>query len=149
MGVTLRIPLLTGGLVAAQVREAEASARADDYAVLAEARETIRSVDTAWAALEAAERRERASRTGLAAAQLALDGVRAEYEFGLRSTIDILLAEQSYRSAQLALARARSDVLIAQAALLRATGNLDRRAYLGDARPFADSGNTNGPSVGG
>ncbi|MEL7686090.1 TolC family outer membrane protein [Citromicrobium bathyomarinum] len=152
VGVTLRIPLLTGGLVAAQVREAEASARADDYAVLAEARETIRSVDTAWAALEAAERREQASRTGLAAAQLALDGVRAEYEFGLRSTIDILLAEQSYRSAQLALARARSDVLIAQAALLRATGNLDRRAYLGDSRPFADardSVNTSDPSVGG
>ncbi|GAB5350026.1 TolC family outer membrane protein [Alteriqipengyuania sp. 357] len=130
MGLTLRIPLFTGGLVASQVREAEAIRRADEYAVLAEARETMRSVETAWAALEAAGRREQASVDGLAAAQLALDGVRAEYEFGLRSTIDILLAEQSYRSAQLALARARSDVLIAQAALLRASGRLDRGAYL-------------------
>ena len=129
VGLTLRIPLLTGGLVASQVREAEATSRADRYAVEAAARETMRAVDTAWAALQAAGRREQASVDGLRAAQLALDGVRAEYEFGLRSTIDILLAEQSYRSAQLALARARSDLLIAQAALLRATGQLDRNAY--------------------
>ena len=33
VGVTLRIPLLTGGLVASRVREAEATARADRYAV--------------------------------------------------------------------------------------------------------------------
>ncbi|MBY8337675.1 TolC family outer membrane protein [Alteriqipengyuania sp. NZ-12B] len=131
VGVTLRIPLLTGGLVASRVREAEATARADRYAVRAELRETMRAVETAWATLQAAGQREEASRDGLAAAQIALDGVRAEYEFGLRSTIDILLAEQSYRSAQLALARARSDVLMAQAALLRATGHLDRAAFLG------------------
>ncbi|MEC8179314.1 MAG: TolC family protein, partial [Pseudomonadota bacterium] len=130
VGVTLRIPLLTGGLVASRVREAEATARADRYAVQAELRETMRSVETAWATLQAAKQRETASRDGLEAAQIALDGVRAEYEFGLRSTIDILLAEQSYRSAQLALARARSDVLMAQAALLRATGHLDRAAFL-------------------
>ena len=129
LGVTLRIPLLTGGLVSSQIREAEATLRADRYAVLAEERETIRFVDSSWAELNAAARREQASREGLQAAQLALDGVRAEYEYGLRSTLDILLAEQSYRSAQLALARAHSDVLIAQAALLRATGRLDGRAY--------------------
>jgi outer membrane protein len=132
VGLTLRIPLLTGGLVASQVRQAEATSRADRHAVLAEARETMRAVATAWAALQAAGRREKASREGLAAAQIALDGVRAEYEFGLRSTIDILLAEQSYREAQLGLARARSDVLIAQAMMLRATGHLDHWAYLGE-----------------
>lgn len=76
-------------------------------------REMMRSVETAWVALQAAGLREEASRDGLAAARIALDGVRAEYEFGLRSTIDILLAEQSYRAAQLALGRARSDVLMA------------------------------------
>lgn len=132
VGLTLRVPLLNGGLVASRVREAEATMRADRYAVQAELRETIRSVETAWADLQAAGRRETASRDGLAAAQIALDGVRAEYEFGLRSTIDLLLAEQSYRAAQLALARSRSDVLMAQAALLRATGHLDRAAFLDD-----------------
>ena len=131
VGVSVRIPLLTGGLAASRVREAKATTRANRYAVQSELRETMRSVETAWATLQAAGQREAASRDGLAAAQIALDGVRAEYEFGLRSTIDILLAEQSYRAAQLALARARSDVLMAQAALLRATGHLDHAAFFG------------------
>ena len=64
------------------------------------------------------------------AAELALKGVRAEYAFGLRSTLDILVADESLRGAQLALARSRSDTLIAQAALLRATGRLDDTAFL-------------------
>jgi outer membrane protein len=55
--------------------------------------------------------------------------VRAEYAFGLRSTLDILVADESLRAAQLALARNRSDLVIAQAALLHATGLLDRNAY--------------------
>ncbi|WP_174297774.1 TolC family protein, partial [Sphingomonas bacterium] len=65
----------------------------------------------------------------VAAADLALKGVRAEYAFSLRTTLDILIADESLRAAQLALARSRSDVLIAQAALLRATGRLGRDAY--------------------
>ena len=130
IGISFRVPILTGGLVPSRVREAEATYRADQFAVIAEEREAVRAVDTAWASLDAARTRETASAEGLTAAQLALDGVRAEYEFGLRSTIDILIAEQSFRGAQLALARARSDVLIAEAAVLRASGLLDQGAYL-------------------
>ena len=77
----------------------------------------------------AAQARLRANIEGLAAADLALRGVRAEYGFGLRSTIDILVADQSFRAAQLAVAAARADMLVAQAALLRATGRLTRSAY--------------------
>jgi outer membrane protein len=79
--------------------------------------------------LNAARSRLRANIVGLAAADLALKGVRAEYGFGLRSTVDILVADQSFRAAQLAVALARTDVLIAEAALLRAAGRLDRNTY--------------------
>ena len=129
VGLSVRLPIFTGGLIPSRVREAEATFRAERFAAAAIEREAVRLVDTAWAALTAAQARLQASRDGVEAAELALNGVRAEYEFGLRSTIDILLAEQSYRGAQLALARSRSDVLIAQANLLRATGRLDREAY--------------------
>ena len=37
----------------------------------------------------------------------------------LRTTLDILVADESLRAAQLALARSRSDALVAQAELLR------------------------------
>ncbi|WP_420607099.1 TolC family outer membrane protein [Novosphingopyxis sp.] len=130
VGLSLNLPIFTGGLVPSRVREAEATYSAERFATESVEREVIRVVDTAWAALEAAQLRLQASRDGLEAAELALDGVRAEYEFGLRSTIDILLADQSYRAAQLALARSQSDELIAQANLLRAAGRLDEGAYL-------------------
>ena len=128
-GLSLRIPLLTGGLVPSRIRQAQATNRAERFQAEATQRETVRSVDAAWATLSAAQARLRANVDGLAAADLALKGVRAEYAVGLRTTIDILVADQSYRSAQLAVASARADVLVAQAALLRAMGRLDGSAY--------------------
>ena len=128
-GLALRIPLLTGGLVASRVRQAEAVRRAERFDADAVARGVVRAADTAWASLTAAQGRLTASAQGLKAADLALKGVRAEYGFGLRSTIDILVADQSYRAAQLAVARAQVDVLIAEAALLRAIGRMGRGAF--------------------
>lgn len=129
VGATLRVPLLLGGLTASRIRQAQATWRAERFQTQAAAREASRGADAAWAQLIAAHRRLDASLQGLTAADLALRGVRAEYGFGLRSTIDILVADQSLRSAQLDVARARADVLIAQAALLRATGRLQPDAY--------------------
>ncbi len=128
-GLTLRIPLLTGGFVGSRVREARANWRADRFAVDAATREAERGTDAAWAALIAARMRLEAGVAGLKAADLALRGVRAEYGFGLRSTVDILIADQSYRGAQLDVARARADVLVAQAGMLRAVGGLTLAAY--------------------
>nr|WP_231635626.1 TolC family protein [Novosphingobium sp. ST904] len=115
VGMTLRVPLLTGGLVSSRVRQAEANNRAERFQADAAEREAVRGADTAWAMLKAAQGRLRANGEGLSAADLALKGVRAEYGFGLRSTIDILVADQSFRAAQLAVALARSDVLVAEA----------------------------------
>lgn len=128
-GLALHVPLLTGGLISSRVRQAEATYRAERWQTDASAREATRAADAAWATLIAARGRLDAGLAGLTAADLALRGVRAEYGFGLRSTIDILVADQSYRSVQLAVARSRSDVLIAEAALLRATGRLTRDAW--------------------
>lgn len=129
VGLSLRLPLLTGGLVPSRIRQAEAVSRAERFQLDAAMREAVRAVDAAWAALGAARARLDATVTGLAAADVALKGVRAEYGFGLRSTIDILVADQSFRGAQLAVASARADVLVAQARLLRAAGHLDVGAY--------------------
>ena len=128
-GVAFRLPLLTGGLVPSHIRQAEAINRAGRFQADAALREAVRSADAAWASLVAAQTRLQANIEGLAAADLALKGVRAEYGFGLRTTIDILVADQSYRGAQLAVAAARADMLVAQAALLRATGRLSPLAY--------------------
>ena len=129
VGVALRIPLGTGGLVPSRIREAQANARAEDLAVDAARREAIRATDSAWASLGGARQRLAAGRQALQSAEIALSGVRAEYELGIRDTLDLLFAEQSLRAAELDVARSRSDVMLAEARLLRAVGRLTGRAY--------------------
>ena len=129
-GVTLRVPLLTGGLVSSRVRQAKAVYRADRFGVDAAERDATRLAETAWANLAAAQSRVQANARRVGAAELALKGVRAEYAFSLRTTLDILIADESLRAAQLALARSRSDVLIGQAALLRSIGQLGLDSYV-------------------
>jgi outer membrane protein len=128
-GLTLHVPILTGGLVASQVRQAEAEHRAAVFDVDAAGREAVRAADAAWATLAGARAQADANRQSVAAAELALKGVRAEYAFGLRSTLDILVADESLRGAQLALASSQSEMLVAEAALLHATGQLDDGAF--------------------
>ena len=134
-GLTLHVPITTGGLVASQVRQARSDYRAAQFDSDTAGREAVRSADAAWAALVRARTQALANSEGVAAADVALTGVRAEYAFALRSTLDILVADESLRGAQLSLARNRSDTLIAQAALLRATGQLDQDAFSIHLRP--------------
>ena len=122
--LAVHVPILTGGLVASQVRQARAAHRADLFDTDAQAREATRGVDAAWAALAGARAQIEADTGRVTAADLALKGVRAEYAFGLRTTLDILVADESLRAAQLSLANDQSSALVAEAALLRATGTL-------------------------
>ncbi|HLZ79695.1 MAG TPA: TolC family outer membrane protein [Sphingomonas sp.] len=128
-GLVLHVPILTGGLVASQVRQARADFRAAQFDQDAAAREAIRAAEAAWATMIGAHAQADANRSRVIAADLALSGVRAEYGFGLRSTLDILVADESLRAAQLAEARSRSDLLIAQAAVLRAIGAMDEKIF--------------------
>jgi outer membrane protein len=127
--IGIRIPILTGGLVPSQVRASQATFRAEQFTVEAVEREVVRITDVAWADLAAAQGRLKANEYRAEAAELALQGILLEYNLGLRSTIDILVADDALRAAQVALASSRADILIAQAGLLRATGNLERQAY--------------------
>ena len=130
-GVALRLPLLSGGMVQSRVREARATYRAEQFEYEAAGRSTAQSVDSAWAALLAAQGALSANRLGLQAAEVALAGVRSEYRYGLRSTLDILVADQSLTAAQLAVARSRRNLLLAQTDLLRVSGRLESSSYTG------------------
>lgn len=127
--IGIRIPILTGGLVSSQVRASQATYRAEQFTAAAVEREVVRIADVAWADLVAAQARLKANEYRAEAAELALQGILLEYNLGLRSTIDILVADDALRAAQVALAASSADILIAQARLLRATGNLERQAY--------------------
>jgi outer membrane protein len=62
--------------------------------------------------------------------RIAAEGVREEQAVGLRTTIEVLNAEQELRNSELLLVQARRDNYLAGAALLSAMGRLEARNLL-------------------
>ena len=128
--ITVTQPIYSGGLFASQVRQAQDRNEADRQTADATERQAIQSVLTAWSQVQAGLTATTANQSQVAAAQIALKGYQAEYAYGLRSTLDVLIADENLRSAQVNLAESRHDTLIAEAALLAATGDLQLRTLL-------------------
>lgn len=86
------------------------------------------TVVSAHAQLESALARIRASRSQIAAANLALEGVVEERKVGQRTTLDVLISQQDVLDAQEALAGAQRDAVVESYALLAAMGHLTVRS---------------------
>ncbi|HBS35061.1 MAG TPA: hypothetical protein DEA50_08295 [Parvularcula sp.] len=123
-GVRMTAPLFLGGLNLSRVREANAVNTADRRRIDAAEREVDSRVTAGWQRLAAARANIMSSQTQVRASALALSGVRREEETGLRSTLDVLDAEQEYLDAQVALANAEHDARAATFRLLAAIGIL-------------------------
>ncbi|MGI4744767.1 MAG: TolC family outer membrane protein [Janthinobacterium lividum] len=128
--VTLTQPLVTGGLVASQVRQAKDRNEADRQAVDTAARQAEQTVLTAWSQVHAGMISIHANQGQVDAAATALKGYQLEYGYGLRSTLDVLIADENLRAAQVSLAESRHDTIVAEASLLAVTGGLDARLLL-------------------
>ena len=128
--VTLTQPIAAGGLIASQIRQAEDRNDADRQTEAAAARAADQAVTTAWSAMIAGQAGITANRTQVDAASTALRGYQLEYADGLRSTLDVLIADQDLRAAQVSLAQSLHDTIIAEAALLAAIGRLEARVLL-------------------
>ncbi len=78
----------------------------------------------AWQGYQTAVAGLTAIRSQIDAAQSAYDGVRAEYQVGDRTTLDVLNAEQELLNAKVNLVKAQRDEIVAEYALKAATGTL-------------------------
>jgi outer membrane protein len=126
-GVTASVPLFTGGLTSSQIRVAIERNNADRIAVEAARRSVLQAVAQAWNQILGARANLIANQEQVRAAVVAFEGVQAEETVGLRTTLDVLNAEQELRSAQLALVTARRDEYVAAANLLASIGRLEAR----------------------
>lgn len=118
VALRMTIPLFSGGANRARARQQRAARASAQYDMAVAHREVERGVATALADLEAARVTVSAAQEEVAAAELALRGVKREQESGLRSVIDVLDQERDLLSARLTLARADSDLVIAERSLL-------------------------------
>jgi outer membrane protein len=134
VGLRLRVPIYQGGREYAQVRQEKerlGQARIETDV----ARDQVRAaIASAWTQMQAAQASVTANKQGVAAAQLALDGVSEERKVGQRTTLDVLNAQKDVTDARINLAQSERDVVVASYAVLSATGRLSiKRLGLGVA----------------
>lgn len=123
-GVRASMPIFLGGLNVSRAREAQALNEADRRRIDEAVRRSTAEVTQAWEQLSAARANIVSATTQVDANRLALTGVRREAQLGVRTTLDVLDAEQEYLNAQVALANAERDARSATFQLLAAMGVL-------------------------
>jgi len=126
-GLTLSIPIFQGGRPAALQRQAQARASAALDQVIAAERDVIAQVRASFASYSAALSIIESSREAVAAAELSLEGVRAENSIGNRTVLDVLNAEQELLFARVDLVTARRNAYVAGFTLLAAMGQAEAR----------------------
>jgi outer membrane protein len=123
-------PLFTGGVIASQVRAALEQNNSDRILIEQARRTTVQAVAQAWNQMQAAMAGVASDREQVRAATVAFNGVQEQFKVGLSTTLDVLLTQETLRSAQLSLAQAEHDLYVAQGALLGAMGRLDARSLV-------------------
>ncbi|ANI77247.1 TolC family outer membrane protein [Sphingobium sp. EP60837] len=124
-GATLRLPLYQGGRPGAQVRQNQAlESQAIEQEIEVE-RGIIAQTRSAYASWQASLQSIESNQKAVEAANLSLEGVRAENSVGSRTIIDILNAEQEALNAKVQLVSARRNAYVAGFSLLAAMGHAE------------------------
>jgi outer membrane protein len=130
-------PLFTGGLNSSEIRQALENDNAQRIALDGARRAALQSVTQAWNQLLAARATVTSSQEQVRANEVAYQGAKEEAEVGLRTTLDVLNAEQELESSRLALVNAQHDQYVAGAGVLGAMGQLEARNLI-PATPIYD-----------
>jgi len=125
--VTVTVPLFNGGLTTSRVRQAIERNNSDRITVETQRRSVLQTVTQSWNQILAARANIATTEEEVRAATVAAEGTHEEQKVGLRSTIDVLNAEQELRAAQLSSIGARHDEYVISASLLAAMGRLEAR----------------------
>ena len=138
IGVSLNVPLYTGGWRSAKQEEAlrlEDKARAEVERTRLQVGQLTRA---AWLALQSGQARLVALEEAVTAQQARLDATRIGRQVGDRTTLDLLNAENDASAADLALLQARIDTLQSRLRLDALVGKLDtqRLQVINDALHF-------------
>jgi outer membrane protein len=124
---TITVPIYEAGRVYSGVRQAKETANQNRIQVISATRSVRENVVNAWNSIISTGQNLAATRAQVSAANLALDGVRQEYQVGSRSTIDVLNTQQILVNAQISVVVAQHDQLVASYQLLAAMGHLTSR----------------------
>lgn len=125
--VTASVPLFAGGLTSSRVRQSVERNNADRITTEEVRRDVLQNVTQFWSQLISSRANITSSEQQVAAARIAAEGTRQEQQVGLRTTIDVLNAEQELRQAELNQVSSRRDEYVAAASVLATMGRLEAR----------------------
>jgi outer membrane protein len=123
----LSVPIYEGGQVYSRVREAKQTLGQRRIEV-DQQRDVVRqAVIASWSGLVSAKAQIEAARAQVAAAEIALTGVREEAKVGQRTTLDVLNSQQELLNARVNLVTAQRDRVVASYNVLSSVGRLSSR----------------------
>ncbi|TAJ69485.1 MAG: hypothetical protein EPO51_22445 [Phenylobacterium sp.] len=134
--VTASVPLFSGGLTSSRVRQAVERNNTDRITIEAVRRNVFQGVTQFWSQLIAARANISSSDEQVRAARIAAEGTRQEQQVGLRTTIDVLNAENELRTAELNAVTSRRDEYVAAANVLAVMGRLESKNLVPSAPQY-------------
>ena len=121
------LPIFQGGRAGALIRQSQARQSIALENAIATERDVIATTRASYSSWRAAGEIIASTTTAVAAAELSLEGVRAEQTVGNRTILDFLDAQQELLRAQVQLVTARRNAYIAGFTLLAAMGHAEAR----------------------
>ena len=126
VGVQLTLPLFTGGMRSAKQEEALRLLDSAQAQLDATREQVAQQIYAAWLGLSVGSERVQALMQALQASEARADATQLGREVGDRTLLDLLNAQNDSASARLALAQARSQLLLERLRLAQLAGQLDQ-----------------------
>ncbi len=129
-------PLSAGGAINSRVRQAIERENSARVRVEAARRDLVQQLSQAWSVLIATRSNIEANEVQVRSARIAFEGTQEERKLGLRTTLEVLSAQQNLSAAQLTLLNSRRDSYLAEVTLLSVIGQLEAAFLAPEAKPY-------------
>lgn len=127
VGVSLTMPLYTGGAISSRIREAQDNLRQTEQQYDLQSRITEQQVRSAYSGVQSSISQVQANRQALASAETAAEATQTGFEVGTRTAVDVLTSLRNVFRARRDYSSARYDYLKSLLALRQAAGTLNER----------------------
>lgn len=124
IGLQLNVPIFQGGLVSSRVREAVAGQEKARQDMEDARRQVDLQASQAFLGVSSGAAQVQALEQALVSSQSALDSTKLGFEVGVRTSVDVLNAQQQLYSAKRDLSQARYNYILSQLRLRAAVGTL-------------------------
>ena len=124
IGVQVNLPIYLGGAVNSRIRESEAGRTKAEQDLEGARRQAVLSTQQAYLGVTSGLAQVRALEQALQSSQVSLESTKLGRDVGVRTSVDVLNAQQQVANARRDLAKSTYDTILAQLKLKQAVGRL-------------------------